>query len=195
MNTNIEKNERPLLRNEAVKIFFLAMAAVIGIMVASRACHFIAGATSRSAIIEVLQQQNKAADQFQEDIKSIHGPSPLAEFRRILDDYTKSMQSIDYSACPTDFQEAWYNYTCALQDVDDSNYVAKGLLSVFEIGMSVYTKDGKLTEDAFQGYGDLNTLCVCQRSCARIAIEHGVSFHVTGHFKTSQPGSNQNRPL
>jgi hypothetical protein len=195
MNTNIEKNERPLLWNDAVKTFFLAMTAVIGIMVASRACHFIAGATSRSAIIEVLQRRDNATAKFQADIKSINGPSPLAEFRRILDGYTKSVQSIDCSACPTDFQEAWYNYTCALQDVDDSNYLAKGLLSVFEIGMSVYTKDGKLTEDAFQGYGAINTLRVCQRRCARIAIAHGVSFLVTGHFKTSQPGSNQNRPL
>jgi hypothetical protein len=177
MNTNVETNERPLLKNQVVKVFFLAMSAVLGIMVALRAPHFVSNNMAKVAIIDVLQQQKIAAAKFQEGIKSIKGPSQLSELPRILDDYTKSVQSIDSSSCPTNFQLAWYNYTCALQDVDDSNFLAKGLLSVFEIGMSVYTKDGKLTEDALQGYGALKTLRACQRRCVLIAIAHGVSFH------------------
>ena len=161
------------LYERGVKTFLIALAIVLAVAIGIGVVSFAFYANNQVTIVKVFAEQGKAARKFHDEIQR---DQRLPVLQRALKNYAQELQSIDASSCPKDFRLAWFDFVSAVSDLSQKNIMASAIMDVFKVGMSAWTKDGKLTEDALKDTNIPGNVVECFRRCQRVAIAHGVSF-------------------
>ena len=156
-----------------MKATIIAFGVAIAIAVVVGVGYFVNIGKNQIAIVNVFSEQTKAVTKLQ---VKLQGVKTLPDTQRTLKDYAQAVQAIDVSWCPTDFRLAWFDYVSAVTDLSEKNLAASAIKDVLALAMSVYTKDGKLTENVMQDADILSNPRSCLRRCQRIAIGYGVRF-------------------
>lgn len=161
-----------------MKGLYAVLGVVIALAVAVGIGCFLIYAKDQTAIVKVFSRQNDAAMKLQAELNASKGKKlEMADIQQALSTYAQSLQNIDYSSCPKNFRLAWFDYTSSVSDFSNKNFEMSAIKDLLELGMSAWTKDGKLTEDALQDTKIPHQIVAHLRRCQRIAISYGVSFH------------------
>ena len=151
---------------------------VLGVVIAVGAVWLFNVARDQAAIVKVFSEQSIAANQLQAELQTGKAKKGPVNAQRALKHYAQALQSIDYSSCPERFRLAWFDYVTSVVDWSNRNLGAIGIKDLLELGMSVYTRDGRLTEDVAQDANSIQRPAVLLHQCQRIAISYGVSFRL-----------------
>lgn len=169
-------SDQPKLKSRRVKTFLAVLGVAFALAIAGGVVWFVNDARNQVAIVKVFSEQSKAANQFQAELHMGKVKKGPADIQQALKHYARALQSIDYSSCPKKFRLAWFDYVAAVVDLSDKNLAASSVKDLLELGMSVYTKDGRLAEDAVQDTDSFKRPAILLHRCQRIAISYGVSF-------------------
>lgn len=164
-----------------MKNFFVISGIAIAIVIGSGVLYLANNIRIQKTIVRVFTEQSKAANKLQTELqesKDENEPPRLQtrEVQQALKTYAQAVQSIDASMCPKNFRLAWFDYVTAVTDLSNKNLAATAFKDVLELGMSAWTKDGKLAEDALQDTNP-NTIPSYYHRCQRIAVSYGVRFY------------------
>jgi hypothetical protein len=167
-----------------MKSFFVILGVIVALALAIGGIWLANNTKNQMAIVNVFSEQSKAAMKFQAELKGNNGQEQRPEMKRsrfqiqqeALKNYAQALQSIDYSSCPKKFKLVWFDYVSSVADLSDKNFTTMTVKDLLELGMSAYTRDGKLTQDVIQDTDSLKRPVLLLRRCQRIAISYGVSF-------------------
>jgi len=169
------------IKKTTMKKLFAISVIAIAIVVGCGVLYLANNIRIQKTIVRVFTEQSKAANKFQAELqesKDENEPPRLQtrEVQQALKTYAQAVQSIDASMCPKNFRLAWFDYVTAVTDLSNKNLAATAFKDALELGMSAWTKDGKLAEDALQDTNP-NTIPSYYHRCQRIAVSYGVRFY------------------